>query len=164
MQRADQFILQFNEIGIEDVPLVGGKNASLGEMYQKLTKKKVNIPNGFAVTAQAYRYFLQEEHLNKKIQSLSKKINPKSMHSLAQGGHAIRACILKAELPPHLRIAIINAYRKLTQNDHPDVAVRSSATAEDGPTASFAGQQETFLNIRGEKQLLLACKKCFDPT
>ena len=73
MQKLDQFILWFNEIGIEDVPLVGGKNASLGEMYQKLTKKKVNIPNGFAVTAQAYRYFIEEEHLNEKIQSLSKK-------------------------------------------------------------------------------------------
>ncbi|MBI2138914.1 phosphoenolpyruvate synthase [Candidatus Woesearchaeota archaeon] len=163
MHKADRFILWFDEINNLDVPLVGGKNASLGEMYQKLTKKGVNIPFGFAVTAHAYRYFLHEEALDAKIRAILKKTNPENARSLAQGGHEVRQALMAAELPPALRIAIIDAYRKLCRKygSDVDVAVRSSATAEDLPDASFAGQQDTYLNIRGESALLESCKRCF---
>ncbi|MEA2037770.1 MAG: phosphoenolpyruvate synthase [Nanoarchaeota archaeon] len=163
MSKSNKFILWFNEIGIQDVPLVGGKNASLGEMYRNLTKKKVNVPNGFAVTAYAYDYFMEEEKLNEKIKKILGKVNPNSIQSLTEKGRETREVILKSDLPPPLRIEIINAYRKLSKKygKNTDVAVRSSATAEDLPDASFAGQQETYLNIRGEHALMDACKKCF---
>ena len=163
MNKSSKFILWFNEIGIEDVPLVGGKNASLGEMYRNLTKKGVNIPNGFAITAYAYDYFLEEENIREKLKKILNNINPGSVKSLAEKGHEARESILKSDLPPPLRISIIDAYRKLCSKygTNTDVAVRSSATAEDLPDASFAGQQETYLNIRGEHALMDACKKCF---
>jgi pyruvate,water dikinase len=161
--KSNELVLWFNEIGIEDVPLVGGKNASLGEMYQKLTKKKINIPDGFAVTAAAYRYFLREEGLEPEIKRLIRNINPNSVTSLRKYGHEIREHILRASIPPKLRIAILDAYKKFQRKygRNREVAVRSSATAEDLPDASFAGQQETYLNVRGEAHLLEACKKCF---
>ena len=163
MDKDSKFVLWFDEVGIGDVPLVGGKNASLGEMYQALSKKGVTIPNGFAVTAYAYRYFLEEEHLEDELKSILGKVNVNSVESLAKVGHEARQLILKADLPPPLRMAIIDAYRKLSKKygGNTDVAVRSSATAEDLPDASFAGQQETYLNIRGEHALMDACKKCF---
>jgi pyruvate,water dikinase len=163
MSKKNKFILWFDEIGMSDLALVGGKNASLGEMYKILSKKGVNIPQGFAVTAAAYRYFIEEEHIQEELERLFKNANFKSIQGLAKVGHEARQLLLRAELPPALRISIIDAYRKLCQKygRNTDVAVRSSATAEDLPDASFAGQQETYLNIRGEHALLDACKKCF---
>ncbi|MDA1197349.1 MAG: phosphoenolpyruvate synthase [Nanoarchaeota archaeon] len=161
--KSQELVLWFKDIGIEDIHLVGGKNASLGEMFQKLTKKRINIPDGFAVTASAYQHFLKEEQLEPEIRRLIHNINPKSVESLRKYGHEIREHMLRADIPPKLRIAIIDAYRKLQRKygKNREVAVRSSATAEDLPDASFAGQQETYLNVRGEAHLLEACKKCF---
>jgi len=163
VDNSNKFILWFDEVGIEDVPLVGGKNASLGEMYQSLSKKGVSVPNGFAITAYAYRYFLEEEKIEEELKSLFSKASVKNVENLADVGHKARGLILRSELPPALRISIIEAYRKLCRRygKNLDVAVRSSATAEDLPDASFAGQQETYLNIKGEHHLIDACKKCF---
>ncbi len=163
MDRDSKYILWFNETGIDDVPLVGGKNASLGEMYRNLTKKGVNVPNGFSITAYAYRYFIKEERIMDDLKKVLGKLNLKSVKSLAEVGHEARQLLLKAEFPPPLRAAIIDAYRELCRKygKNTDVAVRSSATAEDLPDASFAGQQETYLNIRGEHALVDSCKKCF---
>ena len=163
MEKKNRFILWFRELTIEDVPLVGGKNASLGEMYSSLAKKGVKIPNGFAVTATAYRYFLAKANLKNKIAVILKDLNTKEVRNLAERGEKIRELIKHAEIPPELRKSIVDAYRKLCDEYGPntDVAVRSSATAEDLPDASFAGQQETFLNIQGEHAIVEACKKCF---
>ncbi len=159
------FVVWFKELRIKDVPLVGGKNASLGEMYSQLTKKGVNVPNGFAVTAYAYHYFLERAGVKDDIKRALKGLNTKNIDNLYYRGHKVREIILKAKLPKELEKEIIKAYKKMSALDKEmrgtDVAVRSSATAEDLPDASFAGQQETFLNIRGEKELLIACKKCF---
>ncbi|MBU0577261.1 phosphoenolpyruvate synthase [Patescibacteria group bacterium] len=161
--RKTSLILWFKELGIKDVPLVGGKNASLGEMYQKLTKKKVKIPNGFAVTAYAYHYFTEQAGIKDDIKKILKGVNAHDIEDLQYRGHKVRQTILNAEMPEDLNQAIIKAYRKMEKmyGKHCDTAVRSSATAEDLPDASFAGQQETFLNIRGDYALLEACKKCF---
>lgn len=161
--RDKQLILWFKELGIKDVPLVGGKNASLGEMYQKLTKKKVKIPNGFAITAYAYHYLLEHAGIKDDIQRILKGLNPQDIADLQDKGRKARQIILNASFPEDLNEAIIKAYRQMEKmyGKHCDTAVRSSATAEDLPDASFAGQQETFLNIRGDYDLLEACKKCF---
>ena len=159
-----KLILSFDEIFIKDVPLVGGKNASLGEMIGKLGKKGVRIPDGFASTAHAYWYFLRENKIDKKLKEIFTRFNPQSITSLKKTGKAARNLILKAEFPEDLRKEIISAYKALSRKygqRAADVAVRSSATAEDLPSASFAGQHETFLNISGEKELLGAIKKCF---
>ncbi len=163
MSKKREFILWFKNLTINDVPLVGGKNASLGEMYRTLTKKGVNIPNGFAVTAYAYRYFIKNAGIDDDIRRILSDVNTRDMHNLAERGKKVRETILKAELPEELKKSIADAYKKLCQKygQNADVAVRSSATAEDLPDASFAGQQETYLNIRGEKSLLESCKKCF---
>src|SRR3989344_4360685 len=163
MEKSRRFILWFDELGIEDVPLVGGKNASLGEMYRLLTKKGVRIPNGFAITSTAYKFFIAKANLRKGIERILTGLNTRNVSDLAVRGEKIRYLIRHAEIPPELTIAIKEAYRRLCKEygDHTDVAVRSSATAEDLPDASFAGQQETFLNIRGENALIEACKKCF---
>src|SRR5665213_2622069 len=126
------YVRFFDEFGIDDVALVGGKNASLGEMFQKLSDQGVRVPNGFAITADAYRYILE------------------------QSGAVVK-------LPEDLAAEIRTAYRRLQDEygDEVSLAVRSSATAEDLPTASFAGQQETFLNVRGTESLLDACRRCF---
>ncbi|MDD3888161.1 MAG: phosphoenolpyruvate synthase [Patescibacteria group bacterium] len=153
-------ILWFNEIGIKDVNIVGGKNASLGEMYQNLTKHGVLIPNGFAITADAYWHFLESAKIKEKIKEILKDFNKKD---LVSKGTLIRGTILNADFPKDLKEEIISAYKKLSSESKKkniDVAVRSSATAEDAPDASFAGQQESYLNIKGEKELLLACKRC----
>lgn len=161
--RNTQLILWFKEVGIKDVPLVGGKNASLGEMYQKLTKKKVKIPNGFAITAYAYHYLTEQAGIKDDIRKILKGLDPHNIRNLQDKGHKVRQAILNTEFPEDLNQAIIKAYRKMERmyGKHCDTAVRSSATAEDLPDASFAGQQETFLNIRGDHDLLEACKKCF---
>lgn len=164
MGRDTHFILWFDELGIEDIPLVGGKNASLGEMYRLLTKEGVRIPNGFAITATAYRFFLEQAGLLDEMKSILHGLDVHNMHQLAERGRKIRELIMHADFPSSLRVAIAFAYHKLSKEygtANTDVAVRSSATAEDLPDASFAGQQETFLNIKHEDELIEACKKCF---
>ena len=159
-----KYVLWFKEINIKDVPIVGGKNASLGEMYRNLSKKGVNIPNGFAVTAQSYFYFLEKGEIKKTIQKILSEFNAKSIKSLQKTGKEIRKLILKTPLPEDLEKDIIKNYRKLCKiykQDDLDVAVRSSATAEDLPSASFAGQHETYLNVRGEEELLKAVKNSY---
>ena len=163
VSRKDALILWFKELGIKDVPLVGGKNASLGEMYQNLTKKKVKIPNGFAVTAHAYHFFTEKAKIKTEIKKILSGLKVNNIQDLQEKGQKVRQTILKAEMPEELNEAIIKAYRQMEKmyGKGCDVAVRSSATAEDLPDASFAGQQETFLNIRGDHDLLDACKRCF---
>ena len=163
MTNQSSFIKWFNEISISDVPSVGGKNASLGEMYQELVPKGVRVPNGFAITADAYRAFLQENNLNSLIKDQLNGLDTKDIKNLKAKGQKIRQSIIEAVLPSELQVAITNAYHKLCEGrtDSPDVAVRSSATAEDLPDASFAGQQDTFLNVRGDSALLESCKRCF---
>src|SRR3989338_6207792 len=163
MDKKNAFVLWFKDLTIDDVSLVGGKNASLGEMYCNLTKKGVDIPNGFAVTAHAYRYFIKRAKIDGDIKKNLSDVDTKDMQNLAKRGKMARETILKSELPEELKKAIVNAYKKLCQKygKNTDVAVRSSATAEDLPSASFAGQQESYLDIKGEKELLEACKKCF---
>jgi pyruvate, water dikinase len=157
-----QFIRWFDDIGIDDVPLVGGKNASLGEMYRELGSQGVKLAYGFAVTAQAYREFLQTTGLDQQIKELLTGLDCSKVEDLQKRGLAIRHAIMAAEFPTELTEAILSAYRTLCHGDDPvDVAVRSSATAEDLPDASFAGQQETYLNVRGEAALLDSCQRCF---
>jgi pyruvate, water dikinase len=156
------FIRWFDEIGIGDVPLVGGKNASLGEMHRELGPQGINLAYGFAVTAQAYREFLQSTGLDQEIKRILSGLDCRKVEELQSRGLAIRHAIMAAELPLELQEAILSAYRTLCHGDDPlDVAVRSSATAEDLPDASFAGQQETYLNVRGEAALLDSCQRCF---
>ena len=162
--RGKPFILWFNEITIEDVPLVGGKNASLGEMFQKLSKVGIKVPNGFAITAAAYKYFIEKAGLVDEIKKTLEGLDTHNIEDLQRRGKKVRSLICNAELPEDLKEQIIENYHKLSQEygvEALDVAVRSSATAEDLPDASFAGQQETYLNIRGEENLLKACKNCF---
>jgi len=164
LNKSKRFILWWNELSIADVPLVGGKNASLGEMYRLLTPKGVRVPNGFAVTAYAYRYLLEKAGIEKAIRDALHGLNTRDVRNLAERGEKVREIIHHAEFPPELRKEIIAAYHKLSKNygtNDVDVAVRSSATAEDLPDASFAGQQETFLNVRGEEHLIESCKSCF---
>lgn len=156
-------ILWFKELTNKDVPYVGGKNASLGEMYGKLTKKGVNIPNGYATTSHAYNTFMNDSGTKDKIKQILKGLDTHNIQDLMDRGAKVRKAILEAEFPEELNKEIIKAYGELSKSygvKNVDVAVRSSATAEDLPDASFAGQQETFLNITGEKDLLVAVKKC----
>ena len=156
-------ILWFNELTIKDIPKVGGKNASLGEMYQKLTKKGVKVPNGFAITAGAYHEFLKLTGVDKKIRKILKGLDTDNVRDLSKRGAKVRQAILQAEFPESLEKDIASAYKKLSKlykKSNLDVAVRSSATAEDLPDASFAGQQESYLNITGEYMLLETVKKC----
>ena len=158
-----QYIKRFSEIRIQDIPVVGGKNASLGEMYTELSQLGVKVPPGFATTAQAYYYYLDHNHLREEIAALLANLDVKNLQALSQVGAHIRESIIHAEIPPDLADNIGCAYQELIKiyGNNPDVAVRSSATAEDLPTASFAGQQETYLNIRGLRNLLLTCKRVF---
>jgi len=157
------FIKWFEDIKIEDVPLVGGKNASLGEMVRELASKGVKVPNGFAITAEAYRHFIREAGIDGCIRETLADLDTHDMANLSERGHAVRQAILNASLPPDLQSLIGEAYRQLQGNKSVplDVAVRSSATAEDLPDASFAGQQETYLNVHGTAALLETCKRCF---
>ncbi|MFH0818487.1 MAG: phosphoenolpyruvate synthase [Patescibacteria group bacterium] len=162
-QKKKKFILWFKDLNIHDVDVVGGKNASLGEMYNNLTQKCINVPNGFAITANAYRYMLKKADIENKIKKILANLDTHNLKQLAEKGYRIREIILGAEMPKDLENEIISAYRELckqAKRTHLDVAVRSSATAEDLPDASFAGQQETFLNIRGEYEVILAAKRC----
>ena len=159
----EAFILWFDDIGIEDVPLVGGKNASLGEMHQKLTSKGVAVPNGFAITAYAYRHLLKTAGIAQAIEDALAGLDTHDLRNLQERGKKARDIIRTAEFPDDLRKEVLESYQKMEAEYGPgvDVAVRSSATAEDLPDASFAGQQETYLNIRGPEQLIDACRRCF---
>ncbi|MBU0485567.1 MAG: phosphoenolpyruvate synthase [Proteobacteria bacterium] len=159
----EELILWFDDIGIEDVPLVGGKNASLGEMYQHLTAKGVAIPHGFAITAYAYRYLLKAAGIEDEIKQVLADLDTEDMANLAERGEKCRDIIRNANFPDDLRNVIIEAYQKMEAEYGKDVpvAVRSSATAEDLPDASFAGQQETYLNIHGYDNIIENCRKCF---
>ncbi len=158
-----KYISWFKDLTIKDIPSVGGKNASLGEMYAKLKSKGVPVPNGFALTADVYWSFLRENKLDKKIKETLKGLDKKDIKELARVGDKIRKMILAATFPKDIEKEIRNYYKQLCKSakkNNLDVAVRSSATAEDLPDASFAGQQETYLNVCGESELLLASKKC----
>ncbi|MFZ2725708.1 MAG: PEP/pyruvate-binding domain-containing protein [Methylococcaceae bacterium] len=163
MTAQTNYIRWFNELGIDDVPLVGGKNASLGEMYRELSPQGIQIPNGFAVTAEAYRYMLDSCNGWDKLHAALDDLNPDDVTDLAKRARKAREVVFAAPLPQDLQVQIIHAYQQLQDQYGEDlsVAVRSSATAEDLPTASFAGQQDTYLNVRGEQALLEACKRCF---
>ena len=161
--KSKKLTLWLKDISKKDTPLVGGKNSSLGEMFSRLSKKGINIPDGFALTSKAYWYFLKENKIDKKLKDIFKKFNPKSLNSLKETGKSAREAILKSKFPKDLKEKVLKNYKKLSRKysqEETDVAVRSSATAEDLKTASFAGQMETFLNVRGEKELLKAVKKC----
>jgi pyruvate,water dikinase len=160
---AFKYIRFFSELGIDDVPLVGGKNASLGEMYQKLAPQGVRIPNGFAITAEAYRYMLDAADAWPALHAALDDFDADDVADLARRGKRARDIVYGAGLPADLAAEIIAAYRLLQQEygDEVSLAVRSSATAEDLPTASFAGQQDTFLNVRGDDNLLDACRRDF---
>ncbi|MDZ8108717.1 MAG: phosphoenolpyruvate synthase [Nostoc sp. DedQUE12a] len=156
-------ILWFDEVGISDIPLVGGKNASLGEMIQQLIPKGINVPTGFATTAYAYRYFIESAGLETKLRKLFADLDVEDVKNLRERGKKARSLLIHTPFPVELREAIAAAYQTLCEkyNAETDVAVRSSATAEDLPDASFAGQQETYLNVVGVEGVLAACHKCF---
>lgn len=156
------FIRWFRDLGIDDVPLVGGKNASLGEMVRELAAQGVRVPEGFAVTADAYHRVLDATGIRPQIQSLLAGVDKANIKDLAKRGAACRKLVLEAGIPEEVWHEIKIAYDELVrQYGSDDVAVRSSATAEDLPNASFAGQQESFLNVRGETALRDACSRCF---
>ncbi|EGJ31514.1 MULTISPECIES: phosphoenolpyruvate synthase [Moorena] len=179
------FVLWFEQVGIADIPLVGGKNASLGEMIRQLTPVGVRVPSGFATTAYAYRYFIEKAGLEAKLRQAFLDLDVEDVNNLRQRGIQARSLILNTPFPEELANAIAQGYQQLCQrygndpqefceqfepedrdtclqsNYNTDVAVRSSATAEDLPDASFAGQQETYLNVHGVKGVLEACHKCF---
>lgn len=159
-----KFVLWFKDITIDDIPLVGGKNASLGEMIRELTGQGIRVPDGFAITTAAYRGFLSQGDLQRKIDDELSEWRTDDIGDLNKRGQSIRSMILKSQLPFQLETAVLKAYEQLCSRvggSNVGVAVRSSATAEDLPDASFAGQQETFLNIQGKDMLLEAIKKCF---
>ncbi|MGE0822075.1 MAG: phosphoenolpyruvate synthase [Candidatus Binatia bacterium] len=163
MTHKQNYIRWFEDVTSKDTPVVGGKNASLGEMIHALKKKKIRVPDGFATTADAYWEFLEANDVTDKIRTELHKWESHKQ-SLDKTGKAIRSLVSRAEFPEHLTDAICKAYQELCQRyktDDVDVAVRSSATAEDLPEASFAGQQETFLNVTGKKELLDACRRCY---
>ncbi|MDY7107920.1 MAG: phosphoenolpyruvate synthase [Planctomycetota bacterium] len=157
------YVRRFQTLDSDDIAQVGGKNASLGEMIQRLSRRDVAVPRGFATTAQMYREFVAANELEEKIRDRLEKLNADKA-SLEETGQAIRGLIEGGEFPPQVAEQIRDAYRQLSaeyDEEAVDVAARSSATAEDLPEASFAGQQETFLNVRGEDELLDACRRCF---
>jgi pyruvate, water dikinase len=163
MESQRRFIRLFEEITAGDVPLVGGKTASLGEMYRALRPRGVLVPNGFAITAEAYRHILTQAQAWEKLHTALDGAKVDDMEDLARRGRWAREIVYSAGIPEDLKNEILDAYRTLQREYGPEmsVAVRSSATAEDLPTASFAGQQESFLNVRGEEALLDACRRCF---
>ncbi|BAU62711.1 phosphoenolpyruvate synthase [Stanieria sp. NIES-3757] len=158
-----KYICWFKDLNSENVALVGGKNASLGEMIHSLKDEGVSVPDGFATTAEAYWQFVEHNDLKEQIQSQIQVWKNKEK-SLEKVGKAIRRLFYQAEFPQEIDRLIRQAYKKLSQKydtEEVDIAARSSATAEDLPEASFAGQQETFLNVTGEEEVLEACRKCY---
>ncbi|KYK27668.1 phosphoenolpyruvate synthase [Thermoplasmatales archaeon SG8-52-1] len=157
------FIKWFEDLKIKDVPLVGGKNASLGEMIRNLGEKGVSVPGGFAITAYAYKYTIEKANIDKKIKEILSDLDTHNVHNIAERGEKIRTLIKNTPIPEDLSKEIKKYYKEMEKQygDNVDVAVRSSATAEDLPDASFAGQQETYLNVRGEEELLEKVRDCF---
>jgi pyruvate,water dikinase len=164
MSKEDALILWLEEVNNADVGLVGGKNASLGEMYQELRPKGIRIPNGFVVTAKGYRYFVEKSGLNEVIKKKLSDLNTGDIKNLQKRGREIRKAFIKAPFPSDLSNQISLSYKKLSKEykiREVDTAVRSSATAEDLPGASFAGEHETYLNVKGKKNILIAIRAAF---
>jgi len=163
MTAAARYVRFFEELGIQDVPLVGGKNASLGEMYRELTREGLRVPNGFAITAPAYRYVLESAGAVPRLEAVLAGVNLSDVADLARRAAQARDIVYSAPLPDELAREILDGYRRLREEYGPalSLAVRSSATAEDLPTASFAGQHETYLNVEGEQRLLESVRRCF---
>lgn len=155
------FTKTFDEIGINDVAVVGGKNASLGEMFSHLAERGIKVPPGFATTASAFWHFIDYNQLRQPLRELLQQLNTVNFHNLAEVGAKAREAMLNGMMPADLQNELIQAYRQLIGNLEFEVAVRSSATAEDLPQASFAGQHESYLNINSEKALVNAVQKCF---
>jgi len=155
------YIKSFSEISLADVAVVGGKNASLGEMYSRLSSLNINVPQGFATTAAAFWLFIQENNLAAPLKQALDKLDLKTYQNLSEVGQACRDLLLAATLPDLLQQELLAAYGAMVQAGVVSVAVRSSATAEDLPEASFAGQHESYLNVSGEQDLLTAVRKCF---
>ena len=162
-KKEEALILWFEEVGTHDVGLVGGKNSSLGEMIQQLTSKGVSVPGGFATTAYAFRHFIASAGLEDKLRAVFADLDVNNLVNLQERAKKARNLILDTPFPQDLQVAIAEAYGKMCgrYGDDTDVAVRSSATAEDLPEASFAGQQETYLNVHGLWGVLESCHKCF---
>jgi len=163
MATQSEHVRWYGELKIEDVPLVGGKNASLGELLSSLTGAGVRVPDGFATTSEAYREYIRANNLEKKMRREIDGL-ASGKQSLAKTGRAVRLLLRNGKFPKAIEREIREAYRELSkryQEEEVDVAVRSSATAEDLPGASFAGQQETFLNVVGEQELVEACRNCY---
>lgn len=157
------YTLNFSEIGMKDINRVGGKNASLGELFNSSKPNGVGVIDGFAITADAYRALLAQGELEYELRSLVSDFDHEDVEELKRRGHAARVAILDMPLPKELRNAVITAYEQLCQRlgHEPELAVSSSATTEDLPEASFAGVGETFLNVRGREALLRAVRQCF---
>ena len=154
-------IKMFREVGLRDVASVGGKNSSLGEMFNQLSDQGIKVPDGFATTASAFSYFISYNNLAKPLEELMQALDKQDYSNLRFIGSQARQLLLSAQIPSDLQKTIINAYKKLCGENYFEVAVRSSATAEDLPQASFAGQHESYLNIKGESELIDAIQKCF---
>ncbi len=163
MRQPARFIRWFEEIGIEDVPSVGGKTASLGEMYRELVPRGLRVPNGFAITADAYRALISSGGVLPRMREVVAGLDRNALEDFARRGHQLRQLVYEIPFPEALAREIGDAYDALCREygEDTDVAVRSSATAEDLPGVSFAGAHDTYLNIRGEAQLLDACHRCF---
>ena len=156
------YIIPFNKINLTHLPEVGGKNASLGEMFNKLLPLGIEVPDGFAVTVESYSVFLSHNKLTETLKQLLNTVDGKSLSNLPEIALQCRTLVSNAMLPDEVKNEIVKGYRLLSNNQNNlSVAVRSSATAEDLPTASFAGQHDSFLNIRGEENLLSAVHKCY---
>lgn len=163
MKETGIYTIDFAQISLKDVGSVGGKNASLGQLFNSLRQDGINALDGFATTAEAYRMLLKENGLEEKLRVLLSDFDAADVNELAKRGHAARSAVMETPLPGELKKAVLTAYEHLSARigRKPEVAVRSSATAEDLPEASFAGQQETFLNVRGQVGLLNAVHACF---
>ncbi|HEQ98893.1 MAG TPA: phosphoenolpyruvate synthase [candidate division Zixibacteria bacterium] len=161
--RGNGLILWFEKLGMKDVSIVGGKSASLGEMYRNLSPRGIQIPNGFAITAEAFFYFLDRSGLRDEIRKVLSGLDSNDLKALRSHGHTVREMIRTSELPADLCAEISRNYELMERQYGPrvDVAIRSSGTAEDLPEASFAGQHDSFLNIRGQEEIIAACKNCF---
>ncbi|MBS1689248.1 MAG: phosphoenolpyruvate synthase, partial [Bacteroidetes bacterium] len=157
----ERYTRKFNELNIGDVALVGGKNASLGEMYNQLSAKGIQVPNGFATTAAAFWHFIDSNNLRKSLEQLFSRLDKTSFTNLKEVGTIARNLLYNAKMPTDLEAEIINAYKELQASGVSEVAVRSSATAEDLPQASFAGQHESYLNVKGEADVVKAVQRCF---
>ena len=157
----NEYTITFREIGIADIQRVGGKNSSLGEMFNHLASKGVSVPDGFATTTFAFEKFLSRNDLHSPLHELMHKLDKTDFSNLKEIGAEARRLMMAGEMPKDIERSIIKGYRNLCGENYFEVAVRSSATAEDLPEASFAGQHESYLNIKGERELLNAVNKCF---